>query len=204
MPISAYLESREDFRNMQAVYAQKKAQEQPLRAPRLSLDEAVKAFDTQLPFDLAVGVADFLGELGLWGHNEDDARPGRAVKKSTVDDLISLKDLALMKSALPAGKQQILYGLSRSFNTDNESDGTLKQLKALLLDTLARLALKPELLYPVVHNFSPLLLDLAGRWLLLLGFDGKTFDPAHRDKQTFLAVLATISRLLVDYSSMYP
>jgi len=104
---------------------------------------------------------------------------------------------------LPASKRELVHGQLPALPKFGDSQS---QLKARLLDTLARLALHPALTHLIFNVFGRVHLDLASRWLILLGHDGIAFGDSATttDKETFMAVLTAFARLLRDYTSLYP
>ena len=179
-----------------------KAEANPPKKPLLPLKDAVKALDEQLPFDIAVGILHFLSEIGLWAVDQGDVVQERtSALRITRTDFISSTDLALLCSVLPTLiKPQFLAGLPRPL----DSIDSPTQIKSRLLDTIARLALEPAFTFVIAKAFGRILLDLAGRWLLLLGFGRKTFTVPLVEKQTVFAVLTAIARLLNLYPPLYP
>lgn len=162
----------------------------------------MKGLDDQLPFDIVLGIVTFLDKLGLFA-NPQETHIEDTPYITKLNDVIQLEDLALLCSVLPASKREPVHGRLPALPNVGDSES---QLKARLLDTLARLALHPALTHLIFNVFGRIHLDLASRWLILLGHDGVAFADSAlaADKETFMAVLTAFARLLKDYSSLYP
>lgn len=206
----AYLESREDFQQAKSdyqVYLEERKPKTPAQRTEhlndLPLHELVKVLDEQLPFDLVVGITDFLQELGAFNEALDVELPGLTEGPPqtiiTEEILIAEADLDLLASVLPPA---LASKLSRSpLNRAHEEPSALK---ASLLNTLARLALSPPLTIPISRSFRPIFVDLASRWLLLLGFTGTGFEAGHASTNTFVRILAALARTLPEFPHLYP
>lgn len=177
------------------------------------LDNGVNSLDALPPLDLAAGIKDFLDEIGLVAKESNDEY-GQADQQEEVEDVktswdttvISLKDLELLALALPQDCQLSLPIDRTSYAASQDNP---QQYKARLLDTVARLAIHPALTLPIAQTFSRIIVDIAARWLLLAGFDGRTFpqDLAETDdaaKLQLVAVLAAFARLLKRFPHIYP
>lgn len=204
------MESREDFQQAKAeyqVYLEERKPKTPAQRTEhldsLPLPELVKLLDDQLPFDLVIGITDFLQELGAFieperaerqDNTEEDAQT-RYVEESLID----AADLDLLASVLPPA---LASKLARSPHIATNVDPSA--LRISLLNTLARLALSPPLTIPIARSFRPIFIDLASRWLLLLGFNGTGFQASHANTTTFVRVLAALARTLPEFPQLYP
>ena len=211
---SAFLRERQDFRKVEAEYAAwRAAQEIPAYVPSPSSDfnieEAVKKLDELPALDIAQGIEDFFREIGIVkdsnaGNEEPSDLLGNADIKITWDEtLLPQQDLELLASALP---NRELLAIPTARYTSGSQD-TPQQYKARILDTLARLALNPALTLPIARIFNRIIVDIAARWLLLLGFDGQQYqsgNTGHEAKAQLLAVLAAFARLLKRFPHIYP
>jgi hypothetical protein len=75
-----------------------------------------------------------------------------------------------------------------------------------VLNSVARLGLKPALRLLVAQNFSPFLVDIAGRWLAFAGFDGISFVSGSNeiDKEQTLDVLESLCCLASVWEVLEP
>lgn len=215
---SAWLRSRQDFRKFEAEYAALKAPEQQAidaSEPKLPADfdaeRAVRALDDLPAFDISQAVKDFLVQLGLFHQSQEDEQLQEDADHDTVqvswEAVVSNEDLQLLASVLQDHDlNQLAIPIDRASFASTSQD-TLKQWKARLLDTIARLALHPALTLPIAQIFSRIMVDIAARWLLLLGFDGEAFSASCTDevsKSQLVSVLAASGRLLKRFPHIYP
>ena len=215
-PHSAFFESREEFQQSKAELEAAMARQRQMDGTD-SMPDLVLAFDAAAhtandpeSYNVAAGIADFLDELGfgagaqvavpeLGAYADSSSGQDNAVdSRVSREELVSLADLELLSSVRDgAGKKSSRYAAHQD---------TPAQLKARLLDTVARLALHPALTVPVARCFSPILLDIAARWLMLLSHDGQRGFSAQADqidKRLVVRVLTALTRLLATSPSLY-
>lgn len=137
-------------------------------------------------------------------YQEDDEK----VVQSFSSEELSLEDVATLLSAIPTSSRpsQLAAVVARlGYSTtliDNPS-----QHRARVLDVLAKLALRPALTILIARICDKIVLDLAARWMLMLGFEGKQFQQSESTTTTTPLVLQTLTalaRLLPNYPSLYP
>ncbi|KAK9894542.1 P-loop containing nucleoside triphosphate hydrolase protein [Cystobasidium minutum MCA 4210] len=205
-----WLEAREDFQQVKAQYEALLEHEKPKTASqrteeldKLPLSQVVKLLDTQLPFDLVSGIVNLLYDLGAFnvapaGEAQSSEQNEQSVAYSE-EVLMEEADLDILASVLPAS---LASKLGRSPTSNSHDDPST--IKASLLNTLARLSLSPFLTVPIARSFRPIFVDLASRWLLLLGFNGHTFETSHANPNTLVLVLAALARTLPEFPQLYP
>lgn len=156
-----------------------------------------------MPFDLVSGIADFLYQVGAFRELQDDEMDSREEGDQDTtyseDVLIDAVDLDLLASVLPPRLASKL-GRSPTYVSPND-DSTLK---ASILNTLSRLALSPPLTIPIARSFRPVFVDIASRWLLLLGFNGTGFEAGRASTNTLVLVLCALARTLPEFPQTYP
>lgn len=206
----AWLEAREDFQEVKARYEAlleskkpKTASQRTEELDKLPLSELVKILDEQPPFDLVSGITDFLRELGAFNEplNDDDqgSEQNDKITGFSEEVLVDAPDMDLLASVLPP---VLASKLGRSPTSTSHSDISIP--KGSILNTLARLSLSPPLTIIIARSFRPLFVDLASRWLLLLGFNGTKFEASHASTGTLVLVLAALGRTLPEFPQLYP
>ena len=170
-----------------------------------------------LPFEIANAVQEFLDNIGLFdgGDNASEGlytaaseggdilHPGEEQDRSrheySADHVISKHDLAILIAAIaPAKRRKLGYPDSALSPPD----------KHRILDTLAKILLQQPLTIPLAKVCKPILLDLASRWLLLLGYDGRAYrkdavaNPA--SKEIYFNALVAVVRLMPCFPNLYP
>ena len=204
--VPGYVDKRNAFNASQQAYADKYLVYKPAQLPCLPEYNA-------LPFEIANAVQEFLDNIGLFDDDEaaaavdelegDGLHPGEEQDRSrheySADHLISKHDLAILVAAIaPAKRRKLGYPDSALSPPD----------KHRILDTLAKILLQQPLTIPLAKVCKPILLDLASRWLLLLGYDSHTYrrdavaNPA--SKEIYFNALVAIVRLMPCFPNLYP
>ena len=138
---------------------------------------------TPLAFDLARASFLFLQQIGIISSTpavQHAHRSGllREDHQSTVvrRPLINIADATLLLSIIPNSLLDLPFAAPKP---PSPSAAT----RTRVLDTLARLALEPSLILPVMRRFRPLSMHFWGKWLEMLGIDVTTgqFRPRNED-----------------------
>ena len=208
--VPGYVDKRDAFNALQQAYADKYLVYKPAPLPCLPEYNA-------LPFEIANAVQEFLDNIGLFDDDGAAAldglytaaseggnlHPGEEQDRSrheySADHLISKHDLATLVRAIAPAKRRKLGCPDSALSPPD---------KHRILDTLAKILLQQPLTIPLAKVCKPVLLDLASRWLLLLGYDGHAYrqdavaNPA--SKEIYFNALVAIVRLMPCFPNLYP
>lgn len=154
-----------------------------------------------MPVDIAECIRNFLLELGLFDLEDQKISTNDTEEQYELDESLSSEDLAILFSIYPS---EVLRRRNLPL-LDLPSYGS-SQHKKLLLDTIARLSLNPLFTPRLFHHFQKIHLDLASRWLYLLGFDGLGYASSaqHSERSLLVAVLTAFARQLGEFPALYP
>lgn len=211
LSFSAYFRNDKDFIAAQAKYNALIAAHKHEHGEEDYVEETLEELLSKLDnghFDIASGVTRFLQEIGATLADKEQnigtsyQSTSRDVAVTSYENTsIAAEDAALLFSVLATERRD-----TSSRSAFGHADDNVKQRKARILDTVARLALNPALTFCVARTFKPILLDIAFRWLNIIGHTGREYGLDARTIQTsvLLDAINAFARLLPVCEPLYP